>query len=141
MRGIILVATLLLFTFGPSEAFAKEKGKGPPPGRAEVGKSRAEDVGETVGKEVIDAVADEVTGETGGAKGRPPGLSKKDKLPPGLEKQGKTPPGWEKGRKEGWEKTPGTNESGLRRLIRGIFKRSKEPAVENPRDTRLNSPR
>jgi len=93
------------------------------------GQSTTEEKVEEVGREAVDAVADELLGKPApaGSKGMPPGLAKQGKTPPGLAKQGKTPPGWDKGRKQGWQDTP-KQESLIRRVVRGIFGKAKEPA-------------
>jgi len=126
MKQFVALTIVFLWILMPVEVFAKEKGRGM--GRGQSDATRAEKVGEEVGEEVIDTVADELTGKPEPtAKGLPPGLAKKGKLPPGLEKQGKIPPGWEKGRKEGWDKSASVHtDSGVRRLIRGIFRKAKE---------------
>jgi hypothetical protein len=85
---------------------------------------------ERVANEAVDAVVDELAGpqSSAGVPGSmPPGLAKKGKMPPGLAKQGKVPPGWEKGKKTGWGGEP-KQESFIRRMIKGIFRRG-EPAA------------
>ena len=125
-RAIVLMAVLVWLSV-PTTSFAQPKGKGK--GHAGTRPPAVERVGEEVGKEVIREVTDELAGETGSPGRVPPGLSKKDKLPPGLEKQGKTPSGWEKGRKKGWDgAAPNEEGSAVRRLIRGIFRKSGEPS-------------
>ncbi|MBI4436136.1 MAG: hypothetical protein HY590_01790 [Candidatus Omnitrophica bacterium] len=123
MKRTVVFMMVLVWLFVPTTTFAQPKGKGK--GHAGTRPSAAERAGEEVGRSVIREVADELAGEPESPGGMPPGLSKKDKLPPGLEKQGKTPPGWEKGRKEGWDgAAPNEEGSAVRRLIRGIFRRS-----------------
>jgi hypothetical protein len=119
MIGVVILWSLLL----QPAAFAEHnKGRG----------RDRQDRTEKIANEAMDGVADELLDEKGkpsasGAKGVPPGLAKKGKMPPGLAKQGKTPPGWSKGEKTGWD---GAEEqpSPLRRLIRGIFRKAKQPA-------------
>lgn len=133
MKRIAVLIALFLWIFMPVEAFAKEKGRGVGRGmeRGYSGATGVERSGERVGEEVIEAVADELAGAPGpSSAGLPPGLAKKGSLPPGLEKQGKIPPGWEKGKKEGWDKSATTQESGLRRLIRRAFRGAKDSPPE-----------
>lgn len=130
MRRFVSVMVVFLWLLLPIEAFAKEKGRGIGSGHSET--TRSERAGQKVSEEVIDAVADELAGTPEpAAEGLPPGLAKKEKLPPGLAKKGKIPPGWEKGKKEGWDNSASaTQESGIRRAIRGIFRRTKESPPE-----------
>jgi hypothetical protein len=115
----VMVGLLIVGLASP--AFAKHEGHG------HVHPSKAEQVA----NEAMDAVADELLDEQGRVRagGGPPGLAKQGKLPPGLEKQGKTPPGWSRGKKTGWDgKATTERQSPLRRLIRGIFRKSQQPA-------------
>jgi len=135
---LLLVVTLVV----PGTVFAQPKGKGAKgpggAGRPKGHAATAEDVAEKVGKETVEVVAEEMLKKekpSPSGTGRPPGLSKKEKMPPGLEKQGKTPPGWEKGRKEGWDKTADTQEgSAIRRMIRRAFQKSKESSQADKKE-------
>jgi len=123
MRARIWVTVVVMALCAPAYANGQGKAKG----QAQEPPSRA---GKMVG-EAMDVVADELLDEKGRVRpsGKPPGLAKKDAMPPGLAKQGKTPPGWEKGQKEGWDN--GKKESPFRRLIRGIFRKSTQPAPKS----------
>jgi hypothetical protein len=122
------VATLLVGVLCVAGvALAQPPGKGS--GRDESLERKAERAAERVAGEAIDAVGDELAGPSA-RSGRPPGLSKKDAMPPGLAKKDKVPPGWEKGKKTGWDGEP-KKESLVRRIIRGIFRRSKPSDAPN----------
>jgi hypothetical protein len=123
--SLVLVACLVPTSFAAHKPGKRDEGQG-------VGQT-VERAAKDVAKEAVDAVADELLDDKGrvtrtGPGGMPPGLAKKGTMPPGLEKQGKTPPGWSHGKKTGWSKDQPQQESLVRRIIRGIFRKKQEPA-------------